>query len=292
MAVTLLVFQPSGSLVVGVGWRAYWGVVSEVRGVYAHGHHESVLRSQRWRTAANSAAYLLDRVVAGRDVLDVGCGPGTITIDFARRVAPGRVVGVDRAEVVDVARREAEGVANVEFCVGDVYRLPIADATFDVVHAHQLLQHLCDPVAALVEMRRVCRPAGVVAVRDGDYAATVWYPADRVLDRWLELQRCVIGDSGGDPDAGRRLLGWARRAGFSEVVPSASVWCFATPQDRGWWAGMWAERVVGSAFAGQVVGRGLASRVDLEGIARAWRRWGSAGDGWFVMVHGEVLCTP
>ncbi|MFY9806290.1 MAG: methyltransferase domain-containing protein [Pseudonocardiaceae bacterium] len=157
--------------------------MSEARGVYAHGHHESVLRSHRWRTAVNSATYLLDWLVAGTDVLDVGCGPGTMTIDFACRAAPGRVVGVDRPEVVDVARREAEGVGNVEFCVGDVYRLPIADAIFDVVHAHQLLQHLGDPVAALVEMRRVCRPTGVVAARDSDYAATVWHPADPALDR-------------------------------------------------------------------------------------------------------------
>jgi SAM-dependent methyltransferase len=268
------------------------GGMSGARESYAHGHHESVLRSHRWRTATNSAAYLLDWLVAGADVLDVGCGPGTITIDFARRVAPGRVVGVDRSEVVDAARREAEGVANVEFCVGDVYRLPAADATFDVVHAHQLLQHLCDPIAALVEMRRVCRPTGVVAARDSDYAAAVWYPADPALDRWLDLQRWVIRDSGGDPDAGRRLLGWARRAGFSEVVPSASVWCFATPEDRGWWAGMWADRVVGSVLAEHAVGRGLASRADLEGMARAWRRWAAAADGWFVVVHGEVVCTP
>lgn len=269
------------------------GGMAEARETYAHGYHESVLRSHRWRTAANSAGYLLDRLVARADVLDVGCGPGTITVDFARRVAPGRVVGVDRAaELVEVARREAEGVANVEFRVGDIYQLPAADAAFDVVHAHQVLLHLSDPVAALVEMRRVCRPTGVVAAREGDYTGAIWYPEDPALDRWLDLQRRVVRGSGGNLDGGRRLLGWARRAGFSEVVPSASVWCFATPEDRDWWAGMWADRVVGSAFAEQVVGRGLASRTDLEGIAQAWGRWAAAGDGWFVVVHGEVLCTP
>jgi hypothetical protein len=141
-------------------------------------------------------------------------------------------------------------------------------------------------------MRRVCRPSGVVAARDGDYAGAMWYPEDPALDRWLDLQRRVGRDSGGDLDGGRRLLGWARRAGFSEVVPSASVWCFATPQDRGWWAGMWADRVVLSAFTEHVVERELASKADLEGIAQAWRRWAEAGDGWFVVVHGEVLCTP
>ncbi|MBV8992132.1 MAG: methyltransferase domain-containing protein [Pseudonocardiales bacterium] len=265
----------------------------QAREIYAHGHHESVLRSHRWRTAANSAAYLLDVLVAGQDVLDVGCGPGTMTADIARRVVPGQVVGVDRAaEVVEVARREAEGLANVEFAVGDAYRLPTADAAFDVVHAHQLLQHLSDPVAALIEMRRVCRPTGVVAARDSDYATVLWYPEDPALDQFRDLQRRVMRDLGAEPDAGHRLLAWAHRAGFSEVTPSASVWCFATAQDRDWWAGIWADRVVGSALADHAIERGLATRADLHRIAEAWRRWATADDGWYTVIHGEIRATP
>ncbi len=65
---------------------------------YTHGHHESVLRSHRWRTAANSAAYLLPYLRPGQDLLDIGCGPGTLTGDLARAVSPGRVVGIDRLE--------------------------------------------------------------------------------------------------------------------------------------------------------------------------------------------------
>src|SRR4029077_17236896 len=118
-------------------WHA--GGMQEPSERYAHGHPEPGLRSHRWRTAANSAGYLLDRLVPGTDVLDVGCGPGTITIDFARRVAPGRVVGVDRAsEAVAAARDEAEGLTNVEFRVGDAEQLPTPDAAFDIVHAHQV----------------------------------------------------------------------------------------------------------------------------------------------------------
>jgi SAM-dependent methyltransferase len=265
----------------------------EMRETYTHGHHESVLRSHRWRTAANSCAYLLDRIGPGTDLLDVGCGPGTITVDLARRVAPGRVVGVDRfAEVVGAARRDAGEVANVEFRTGDAYRLPLGDASFDAVHAHQVLQHLAEPVAALREMRRVCRPDGVVGVRDSDYAAMAWHPADPELDRWLDLYRRVARANGGDPDAGRRLLGWAQQAGFSAVVPSASVWCFATPEDREWWGGLWADRITRSALAAQLREQGLAGDDQLDAIAAAWRRWAAAPDGWFTVLHGEVVCKP
>jgi SAM-dependent methyltransferase len=267
-------------------------VTGDSRARYTHGHDESVLASHRWRTAANSAAYLLPSLGPGRSVLDVGCGPGTITVDLARRVAPGRVIGVDSsADVVECAAASAAaaGVDNLEFAVGDIFALDYADDSFDVVHAHQVLQHLHDPVAALAEMRRVCRPDGVVAVRDADYAAMTWSPADRRIDRWLELYRAVARRNGGEPDAGRRLLSWAQDAGFADVVASAGVWCFATPADRAWWATTWAERVSGTSLADQIVGAGLADRAELDDIALGWRAWASRPDGWFAVLHGEIL---
>jgi len=278
--------------------------------VYTHGHHESVLRSHRWRDAENSAAYLLPHLRPGDEVLDVGCGPGTITIDLARRLGTGRVVGVDSsAEVVEIARAAAAEAAAttatatadkegpeqgaplpVSFEVADCYELPFADASFDVVHAHQVLQHLTRPVDALTEMRRVCRPGGIVAARDSDYAAKTWYPANPGLDRWLALYREVARRNGAEPDAGRHLLAWARAAGFAEVSASASVWCFATDASRSWWGGLWADRVRSSALATQLVEYDLCAPEDLEDLAGAWRAWSADPDGWFVVLHGEVLC--
>ncbi|MFI5053423.1 MAG: methyltransferase domain-containing protein [Acidimicrobiia bacterium] len=260
---------------------------------YTHGHHESVLRSHRWRTAENSAGYLLAELTPGLRVLDVGCGPGTITLDLARRVAPGTVVAIDRAsEVLTAARADAheQGVANVSYDEGDVYALAFASSSFDVVHAHQVLQHLTDPVAALTEMRRVCRPDGVVAARDSDYAAFAWYPEDPELTRWLELYHHIARANGAEPDAGRRLVAWAAAAGFSDVRASASVWCFATPDDRAWWGGLWADRVVESAFADQAAAGGWSTPTELGRIADAWHRWAEAADGWFAVLHGEILC--
>ena len=261
-------------------------------GTYTHGHHASVLRSHTWRTAANSAAYLLGSLRPGLDLLDVGCGPGTITLDLAEIVAPGRVVGVDAAAgVVEQAEdlRRHRGVPNATFRVDDVYALDAEDGAFDVVHAHQVLQHLVDPVAALVEMRRVLRPGGVLGVRDGDYASFVWAPESSELERWLQLYHQVTARNGGEADAGRHLLGWVQRAGFADATASSSTWTFADPDSRAWWAGSWAERVEHSALAEQAVAYGLSDPAELARIAAGWRRWAEAPDGFFALLHAEVL---
>lgn len=260
---------------------------------YTHGHHESVLRSHRWRTAENSAAYLLPYLKAGQTMLDVGCGPGTITVELAERVAPGRVAGIDAsAGVIASARRDAPPGTEARFDTGDVYALAFPDGSFDVVHAHQVLQHLDDPVAALVEMRRVCKPDGVVAARDADYATFSWYPLDPALDLWLDVYHRVARTNGGEPDAGRRLLHWAQAAGFEQVSPSASTWCFATEADRQWWGDLWADRVTESDLAKSAVDQGVATTGELSSMAEGWHRWAAAPDGWLSVVHGEVICRP
>ena len=258
---------------------------------YTHGHSDPVLQSHRWRTAENSAGYLIPQLRAGLDVLDVGCGPGTITVDLAARVAPGRVVGLDvSAAPLDEARAlAARSQVEVEFAVGDVYALDAADDSVDVVHAHQVLQHLTDPVAALREMARVCRPGGLVAVRDVDYAATTWFPDSPGLDRWLALYQRVARRNDAEPDAGRRLLSWAHAAGLRDVTATTSSWCWATPAEREWWGRSWAGRATASAFAEQALEYGLATTDELAGIAAAWLRWAAADDGWLGMMHGELL---
>ncbi|MGQ0776233.1 MAG: methyltransferase domain-containing protein [Pseudonocardiales bacterium] len=267
--------------------------VPEHQNTYIHGHHDSVLRSHRWRTAENSAAYLIPHLRPGQQILDVGCGPGTITIDLAQLVTPGSVIGLDKAaQPLEQARADAaeQGVRNVTFAVGDVYNLAYPDDTFDIVHAHQILQHLPDPVAALGELRRVCRASGYVAARDADYAAMTWYPPDPRLDRWLDMYRRVARANHAEPDAGRRLLSWCRAAGFGETTTSATAWCYATAEERGWWGGLWAERVTSSALAGQALDLHLATREDLEDMAEGWLHWRDQDDGWFAVLHGEVLC--
>ncbi|GAB3815842.1 class I SAM-dependent methyltransferase [Kribbella italica] len=276
--------------------------------VYTHGHHESVLRSHRWRTAANSAGYLLPRLRPGLSLLDVGAGPGTITAELAALVAPGRTTALEANEsALDITRATfaERGLAprapgdvvagsagspaiEVDFVVGDVHRLDLPDDSYDVVHAHQVLQHVADPVQALREMRRVCKPGGIVAARDSDYHAFTWYPELPELDEWMELYQRLARANQGEPDAGRRLLSWAREAGFEQVEATASNWTFANVEDRDWWGGMWADRVLQSAMADQARASGVPEAA-LERISAAWRAWAAAPDGFLSLLHGEIV---
>jgi ubiquinone/menaquinone biosynthesis C-methylase UbiE len=261
---------------------------------YTHGHDESVLRAHGARSAEGSAAYLLPHLQPGWRLLDVGCGPGTITTGLAEAVGPGEVIGVDFAEqAVESARAAAaeRGDTRTRFEQADVYALPYDDASFDVVHCHQVLHHLTDQVAALREMRRVCRPGGLVAVREVDYAGMVWFPELPGIGRWHETFRALSRSNGAEPDAGRKLRAWARQAGLEDARISSSTWTYASAADTAWWGDSQAARVVRSSFAEQSVERGLATGADLEEMAEAWRTWGADPDACFVMPHVELLAT-
>ena len=246
---------------------------------YTHGHHESVLRSHRWRTAENSCAYLLPHLRADQSLLDVGCGPATITADLAGRV--GDVVGIDPSpSVIDEARRDHPGL---DLRVDDLFT---HDGRYDVVHAHQVVQHLDDPVGAL---RRMGELGSLVAVRDSDYTAFQWEPVSPVLEEWRTLYLAVCRRNGAHPDAGRHLQRWAHEAGLTDVRYSTSTWTFASPEDVAWWSGLWAERAVSSDFARQAVEYGLASAADLDVISEGWRAWGRQPHAHITLLHGELL---
>ncbi|WP_109471312.1 class I SAM-dependent methyltransferase [Ornithinimicrobium cavernae] len=258
---------------------------------YTHGHEVATLASHGRRTAANSAAYLLPVLERGMRLLDVGCGPGTITLDLAEILAPGQVVGLENVEAPLVAARsaaQARGDARTQFRTGEALDLPFDDDSFDVVHAHQVLQHLSEPVRALQEMARVCRPGGWVAVRDADYAAMAWHPELPELEEWRTLYRAVARANGAEPDAARRLRAWALAAGLEEVSLTVSAWNYADTEACRWWGNSQADRYAGATFAEQAARQGGTAE-DLERIAAGWRAWASAPDAWFMIPNGELL---
>lgn len=262
---------------------------------YIHGHHASVIRSHSQRTALNSASFLLPHLKPNMKILDIGCGPGTITVDLATYVPDGHVTGLERAgSVLTQAQTltQERGLTNVAFVEGDANALSYADGTFDVVFCHQVLQHVGDPVGVLREMRRVVRAGGVVAAREADYSSFAWYPELGALTEWLALYARTARRNGGEPNAGRMIHVWAKRAGFAgeDVRCSVSSWCFVQKDEVRWWSETWQERALHSAFATTAVEAGFATLSDLERMSKAWKEWGDHEDAWLTIPSSEIIC--
>src|SRR5256885_1453985 len=115
-------------------------------------------------------------------VLDVGCGPGALTAELARRARPGRVTAVDPSEeFVAALRRRHPGVQVIRAPAED---LPFEGGCFDATLAQLVVNVMDDPVAGLREMARVTRDGGVVAAcvwdfTDGGPIGPLWDAAKK-----------------------------------------------------------------------------------------------------------------
>ena len=260
---------------------------------YTHGHHQSVVQSHARRRAEVEAWFLLPKLKPGMRLLDAGCGPGTVTAGLARAVAPAEVIGLDAApEVLEHARAHAaeQAVDNIAFVAGDVYGLADADAEFDVVYANQLLQHLTDPVRALVEMRRVLKPGGLLAVRDADYATMSPHPKFPEFLDWNRLYHEVAYRNNAEPDAGRTLPAWVRAAGFPEIEIHPNVVAMDDEEAR-IWGRTWSQRILYSGIADQALEYGLADRAELERISTGWATWAESDEPFFIFTQIAVLAV-
>ena len=234
---------------------------------YTHGHHASVVAQHAARTAENSAAFLLPYLASGDRLLDVGCGPGSITVGLARHVGPtGHVTAIDVVDEVvkqAAAAVQAEGLENTSCEVCSVYDLPFESASFDVVYAHQTLQHLSDPVGALASMLRVVKPGGYLALRDADYSSMLGQPTSPAIDEWRAIYRAVARRNGAEPDAGRHLVAWLIAAGLplASIKYGASAVVYAPGQEpwRSSWGEAWAMRTRHSNFGMQAIEYGLST---------------------------------
>jgi ubiquinone/menaquinone biosynthesis C-methylase UbiE len=259
---------------------------------YTHGHAPATVRQHGKRTAEEAAAFLLPELRPGMRLLDVGCGPGSITRGLAERLAPGQVVGVDLSRETLVSARQdaaARGLANLTFEEGSAYELPFPDASFDVAYAHQVFQHLREPARALGEMLRVVRGGGLVAVRDVDWGTVSYWPLDPWIDRFVDVHMKAWYRNGGDPRMGRRLRALFNAAGVADLQVTAAVWCYATPDSTVEWGDSYADRLLTSPMGERPVEYRLASRADIEAMAAAFRGWARHPDSLWSFIHVQAL---
>ncbi|MDR0627182.1 MAG: class I SAM-dependent methyltransferase [Bifidobacteriaceae bacterium] len=256
---------------------------------YIHGHGPGASRAHAKRNAANSANHILSLLEPGLTVLDVGSASGTLTRDLAAKVAPGRVVGLDlAADAVLAARQDPARPANLSYEVGDVYALPFPAGSFDLVHSHQVLHHLADPVAAIREMARVGRR--YLTLREGDYGGAFWYPAAVAWESWQQTYQLVARGGGTEIDAGRRLVFWLDQAGLADQASfSGSVWTYPGYETAAEIAASWAERLTERRFIDLAAGLGVADETSLIQTATGLIEWARAPGALLAMPHIEAV---
>lgn len=207
--------------------------MTEEQAYYKKGFHKSVADTHAGRTVENSSKFTLSVLKPDFKVLDVGSGPGTITVDFAQRYLTkdgGSIIGIEPTqELIDQAdaykKEAAPELKNVKFQLGSVYKIPFDNDTFDLVHAHQVVVHLQDPILALQEMKRVTKPGGFVCVKDGDLESSIITPEKYEPLKQSRLLKAKNSNST-DIRGGRRLRERAIRAGYEpeNIVSSLSYW--------------------------------------------------------------------
>jgi len=259
---------------------------------YTQGHHASVLKTHSQRTALNCATHVLPYLKFTDRILDIGCGPGSITVDLASYVPSGHVIGIDySADVLSVARELAsrKGSTNVTFETGDAYDLRWGDGEFDVVFVNQCLIHLKEPVRAMREMGRVVKGDGVVAIREGDFGTLITHPRPASTIYSWNIFAAVMRTSGSEPNAGRHLLSWALSAGFppTSINVSANVEIESTPEEVKDYGENHADRLLTQGI--KAVELGIATKEELEECAAAWRAWAKTEGAFHSITDVQIL---
>ena len=169
--------------------------------------------------------YLKPHLFPGAQVLDVGCGPGTILGAAASSERRARGTGVDLAplRIRQAQQKNAEN-ARLQFVKGDVQELQFESGTFDVVYSRMLLQYVPDKEKAVGEMVRVCKPGGTVLTQDLDGQLVWHYPEDSLMQQTVTRVLNSLRQSGFDPFVGRKLFWLARNAGLDNIRVNAECY--------------------------------------------------------------------
>jgi ubiquinone/menaquinone biosynthesis C-methylase UbiE len=245
------------------------------------------------RHAETHAAFFINYVKSDMKILDCGCGPGSITVDFAEIVAPEQAIGIDiEPAYIEKARtlQEIRKVSNIEFRVGDINKLPFPDEAFDAVFTHGVIEYFRDPVHAFREIYRVLKKGGVLGARHCDWGGFLLATTDEYTKKAFSLFVRLMEKTGGDPFFGRNQVSYLRMAGFSRIIASASYDCWTQTLETARRVGNFMEVYFKSQeFVKPILDYVLTDKQTLQKIQASFDTWGKDPDIFAAEAWGEAV---
>lgn len=261
-----------------------------VKEKYSPGYGEKLISSYEKRNVLKEASFLLPYLSNNMNILDCGCGPGSITVGIAEYVNCGHVNAIDiEPRQIEKAKKLAhsKGVANIDFSVGSIYELPFKEETFDVVFAHAVFQHLNDPISALNEINRVLKPGGIVALRDDDQDSLIIGPKSNEMDKVIYLLKECLKVSGGNPLVGKELKRLLIETKFTNVIGSASCECDGTVEETSERAKIAIELL--NHMKSTACSKGWTNERELEILIEKLKQWGNDPGAYDTITWCEVI---
>ncbi|HEX6331375.1 MAG TPA: methyltransferase domain-containing protein [Actinomycetota bacterium] len=246
----------------------------------------------RTRSAAEYADFVLPHIRGSDRVLDVGCGPGSITVGLGE--VAGHAIGV---ELDDTEFRDARaytsdhGIHNVEFRAGSIYELDFPEASFDVCTLFAMLETLDDPFRGLAEVRRVLKPGGLIAASSIEYGGLILHgPDEPLLHRFYQL-RLQIWDAQGDVHyyRGRELRGLLLAAGFEEVEAFTTYLSYGTEERVRLFGLGRAADCRDEWYVDGVSRYGLGDLEEIHALEDAWVRWAESPNAFAAFAWGRAI---
>jgi ubiquinone/menaquinone biosynthesis C-methylase UbiE len=188
---------------------------------YVHGYDQK--ENIRLQDQATTLSELLhhDTVYPAHDrILEPGCGVGAQTISLARNSPDSQFISIDISER-SIARAknkiEAEGLKNVTFQQGDIFKLPFKPESFDHIFVCFVLEHLVHPDDALITLKSLLKVGGTMTVIEGDHGSTYFYPDNEAAHKAIKCQVHLQKMVGGNANIGRELYPLLNKTGFTSI---------------------------------------------------------------------------
>lgn len=202
---------------------------------YPVGYSATVVNTLKKRSAFEKGRFLIPHLKETDYLLDCGCGPGSITLDFASILGKGRVIGIDfESSQIEFAKQlmKEKKISNAEFHVADILNLPYGNNTFNIAFTNGVLWTVQETLQALEELKRVVKPGGIIACREPSFEGLLYYPESKVFEKAFHLQKRSLDALGNKHNLGKELSIYFSKVGLNDVQLSVSCDVYSSPEKR------------------------------------------------------------